>query len=121
MQSILLDIGLEDVDDARAIHRLRLMRPTDDASHRAGSAAEFTDIGGDDVGDGAGFRIGLIHGQRVHALTGLGDEERIGCNENRGDGTAGYEDQLGRKRLHFEIEHLGPNGNRQPEGADVNG
>ena len=81
----------------------------------------FTDIGGDYVGDGAGFRIGLIHGQRVHALTGLGDEERIGCNENRGDGTAGYEDQLGRKRLHFEIEHLGPNGNRQPEGADVNG
>ena len=82
---------------------------------------KFTDIGGDYVGDGAGFRIGLIHGQRVHALTGLGDEERIGCNENRGDGTAGYEDQLGRKRLHFEIEHLGPNGNRQPEGADVNG
>ena len=32
-KSILLHIGLEDVDDARAIHRLRLMRPTDDASH----------------------------------------------------------------------------------------
>ncbi|MND51366.1 hypothetical protein D3C80_423530 [compost metagenome] len=53
------------------------MRTADDTGHGACGAAEFTHISGDDVGDGARFGIGLIHGQRVHALTRLGNEEGI--------------------------------------------
>ncbi|QTK79810.1 hypothetical protein AT6N2_C2166 [Agrobacterium tumefaciens] len=120
-EGVLFDIRLEDVDDARAIHRFCLMRPADHTRHGARRAAEFADIRGDDIGDGPGFRIGLIHGQRMDALACLEDEEGIGCNENRGNGTAGHEDEFGRERLHFEIEHFGPNGDRQPERADVNG
>ena len=78
-------------------------------------------IGGDHIGDGARFGIGLIHGQRVHALTRLGNEKGIRCNENRGDGAAGYEDQLRRKRLHLEIEHFGLDQIARPKKADVNG
>ncbi|MNE05104.1 hypothetical protein D3C80_976570 [compost metagenome] len=96
------------------------MRAADDTGHGTRGAAKLTHIGGDDVGDGARLGIGLIHGQRVDALAGLGNEEGIGCDKDRGDGTAGNEDKLGRKRLHFEIEHFGLDQIVCRE-ADVNG
>ena len=104
-KGILFDIRLEDVDHALAVESMALVTATDDGGHRTGGARQFADIGGDFVGDGLGLGIGLIHRQRLDAIPGLGNQQKVGNQQDNCDRQPGDQDQLGRKRLHTKDEH----------------
>ena len=107
-EGVLLDIGLQHVDDALAVEIAAFVAAADHACRRAGGACKLGDVAGDVGCDRLRLGARLIQHQRFDTVLGLGNQHVIGGEKDERDDAARHCDQFGRQRFGLELEHECP-------------